>query len=81
MSANEIAPLTRLAKVRVPTQRERALALLRVGPQSTLDLHANYILAVSNVIFRLRLEGHVIVNTPLPNGVALYSLIGDRGAK
>ena len=66
--------MTCAAKTRAPTQRERVLALLHERPQSTVDLHANYILAVSSVIFRLRLEGHVIVNTPLPNGVALYTL-------
>ena len=62
------------AAIRPPTQRERVLDMLRTGPKSTLDIHGAYVLAVSNVIFRLRCEGHVIRNTPLPNGVAVYNL-------
>ena len=69
--------MTCAAKARAPTQRERVLALLRERPQSTVDLHANYILAVSNVIFRLRVEGHRIDTVTLPNGVALYALVRE----
>ena len=56
----------------------RALELLREQPMSTLDFHASYILAAACVVRRLRLAGHVIVNNPLPNGVALYTLLPDR---
>lgn len=61
----------------VPTQPERVLALLRTGPQSTLDLRAHYVMAVGYVIFTLRAEGHAIRTTALPNRVALYTLIGE----
>ena len=62
-------------KARPPTQPERVLAMLRSGPQSTLDIRANYIMAAGYVIFKLRTEGHRIDRTRLPNGVALYTLI------
>ena len=64
-------------KARPLTQVERALVLLRERQRSTLDFHASYILAVTNVIFRLRHAGHVI-HTSHPNGkVAVYTLVSE----
>jgi Helix-turn-helix domain len=56
------------------SQCQRVLDLLRQGPQTTVDLHAAYVLAVSCVIHRLRAAGHVIDTTVLPSGMALYTL-------
>lgn len=61
----------------VLTQGERVLARLREGPQDTLALRAEYIMAVGYVIFRLRAEGHVIHTTLLPNKVARYTLVRE----
>lgn len=65
------------AAARLPTQQARVLELLRHGPQSTLDLHANYVLAVTNVIFRLRAAGHTIRTASMSNRVAVYTLVRE----
>jgi len=62
---------------RPATQPERVLAMLRNGPQSTLDIHADYIMAVSYVIFKLRAQGHHINSKRMPNGVAMYTLVSE----
>lgn len=53
--------------------------MLRGGPKNTVDFHNACILCAATVIFRLRAEGHVIVNTPMPSGTALYTLISEGG--
>ena len=53
--------------------------MLRGGPKNTVDFHNACILCAATVIFRLRAEGHVIVNTPMPSGMALYTLISEGG--
>ena len=53
------------------------LQRLRRGPASTVELQAElYATHVPKQIFDLRREGFFIKTTRLPNGVALYTLLG-----
>ena len=47
------------------TQKEKVLRLLRLSPQSTMDLMMQYILAPQKVIQTLREEGYKILTTPV----------------
>jgi len=53
------------------------LARLQRGPATTIELQAEILTThVAKPIFDLRQAGHNITTKRLPNGVALYTLIG-----
>lgn len=59
-------------------QKDKVLRLLRLRPQSTMDLMTQYILAPQKIIQLLREEGYKILTTPV-NGqkYSLYKLIEE----
>lgn len=60
------------------TQKEKVLRLLRLSPQSTMDLMMQYILAPQKVIQTLREEGYKILTTPVQGQkYSIYKLIEE----
>lgn len=60
------------------TQKEKVLRLLRLRPQTTMDIINNYILAPQKVIQTLREEGYKILTTPVKGEkYSLYKLIEE----
>jgi hypothetical protein len=60
------------------TQKEKVLRLLRLNPQSTMDLMQAYILAPQKIIQLLRDEGYKIITSPVKGQkYSLYKLIEE----
>lgn len=60
------------------TQSEKVLRLLRLKPQTTMDIINNYILAPQKVIQKLREEGYKILTLPVKGQkYSLYKLIEE----
>lgn len=60
------------------TQKEKVLRLLRLRPQSTMDLMNQYILAPQKIIQLLRLDGYNILTSPISGQkYSLYKLIEE----
>jgi len=60
------------------TQKEKVLRLLRLNPQSTMDLMQAYILAPQKIIQLLRDEGYKIITSPVKGEkYSLYKLIEE----
>lgn len=60
------------------TQSEKVLRLLRLRPQTTMDIINNYILAPQKVIQKLREEGYKILTLPVKGEkYSLYKLIEE----
>lgn len=60
------------------TQKEKVLRLLRLRPQSTMDLMNQYILAPQKIIQNLRLDGYQILTKPVSGQkYSLYKLIEE----
>jgi hypothetical protein len=60
------------------TQKDRVLSLLRICPQTTMDIINNYILAPQKCIQKLREEGYKILTLPVKGQkYSLYKLIEE----
>ena len=60
------------------TQKEKVLRLLRLNPQSTMDLMKEYVLAPQKIIQLLRDEGYKIITSPVKGEkYSLYKLIEE----
>lgn len=60
------------------TQSDKVLRLLRLRPQTTMDIINNYILAPQKVIQKLREEGYKILTLPVKGQkYSLYKLIEE----
>lgn len=60
------------------TQKDKVLRLLRLRPQTTMDIINQYILAPQKVIQALREEGYKILTTPVKGQkYMLYKLIEE----
>lgn len=60
------------------TQKEKLLKLLRIKPQTTMDIINNYILAPQKIIQNLRDEGYKIITSPVKGEkYSLYKLIEE----
>lgn len=60
------------------TQTDKVLRLLRLRPQTTMDIINNYILAPQKVIQKLREEGYKILTLPVKGKkYSLYKLIEE----
>ena len=60
------------------TQSEKVLRLLRLRPQTTMDIINNYILAPQKVIQKLREDGYKILTLPVKGEkYSLYKLIEE----
>lgn len=62
----------------VETQKKKVLRLLRIRPQSTMDLMSQYILAPQKIIQLLRLDGYNILTSPIKGQKhCLYKLLEE----
>ncbi|MBR4122995.1 MAG: hypothetical protein IKT93_01095 [Clostridia bacterium] len=60
------------------SQKDAVLRLLRLRPQTTMDIINNYILAPQKVIQKLREEGYKILTLPVKGQkYSLYKLIEE----